>query len=142
MGGYWLDSNNHHLIPSKKNQHHVYPKASAKSNNMHHYISPKPQVIARANHHYIYSELTKWHCWHGHMLGLKPSLLESNILLESKTFKIIQERKGRDREHNLSERLYYGHMCFVVVEVDNICIDRWICKSLLVKMVCCCSKSA
>ena len=33
-------------------------------------------------------------------------------------------------------------MCFVVVEVDNICIDRWICKSLLVKMICCCSKSA
>ena len=35
------------------------------------------------------------------MLGLKPSLLERNILLESKTFKIIQERKGRDREQNL-----------------------------------------
>ena len=55
MVGYWLDSNNRHLIPS---------------NNLQ---NPYPQVIARANHHYIYSELTKWHCWHGHMLGLKLS---------------------------------------------------------------------
>jgi hypothetical protein len=49
---------------------------------------------------------------------------------------------GCGTHNSWSSCIYTFYVCFVVVEVDNICIDRWICKSLLVKIVCCCSKSA